>query len=336
MTEIYYPRQAYMKAANAAVKPSSDFEDVLESMGAHGIGLKRSYLPTLKVVHLRNIFHNLLVRVQMPKGKTVVLQYPMQYHVGQLFDAAKRRGNKVIVMVHDINWLRGKDDYNFRRVLEGADVVIAHTPAMRSWLEERFCHPKVLVLGMFDYMQDSIPDSEDCGGGVRTVVFAGNLAKSTFLGKIDLDPSRNKLVLYGVGCPEELKTKPFVDYKGSCMPEEIPSRISTANFGLVWDGTTTATCDGEFGKYLQYNAPYKLSSYIAAGIPVVVWSKMGIADFVRTNNIGIAVDSLENLGAVIDSLSRADYDAMRRNVKALQRKVSAGGFAKSAMKEALR
>ena len=332
--DLYYPRQAYVKTASAFVKPSSDIEDLLESLGAHGIGLKRAYLPNRKVVHVRNFFHHALAKLQLPRNKTVVLQYPSQYHIADLFKAAKRRGNKVILVVHDINRLRGIHTHNYDNVLQGADVVIVHTPAMQRWFNEQYPGKKSIVLEVFDYIQPIIPQAQ-APADKATIVFAGNLGKSTFLSKFNLDGKRLKLVLYGVGCPETLKEQPFVDYRGSCMPEEIPGRIAANTYGLVWDGTSVDTCDGSFGKYLEYNAPYKLSSYLAAGLPVIVWSKMGIAPFVTGNKLGIAVDSLKDIDDVISGITPEQYQAMRGNVRAMQLKVSAGDFARNAITRAL-
>lgn len=206
-SDMYFPRQAFMKSANAAVKPSTDFEDVMIALGANDIGLKRSFLPSLKIVHLRNIFHNLIVKLQMPRNKVVVLQYPMQYHIDDLFRMAKKAGNKIIVIIHDINHLRGADDYNFDLVLEGADVLIAHTSAMRRWLAERFPQAKIVELGVFDYILPDIPEVVETSG-VRSIVFAGNLAKAKFLHHMEIDDRSNvKLVLYGVGCPDWLRRK---------------------------------------------------------------------------------------------------------------------------------
>ncbi len=333
-SDLYFPTQAFKRAANAGVKPSTDFEDVLKGLGATGLGLRRGYFPNLKTVHLRNIIHNLLVLWQMPRDKVLVLQYPMQYHIRQMFHKAKKRGNKVIVIIHDINWLRDKHIYNFSDVLEGADVIIAHTPNMARWLNERFPNAKTVVLDVFDYIQAKVPQAK-APEGSYSVVFAGNLGKSDFLRKLNIKGNDLKLVLYGVGCPDSLVRKPFVDYRGSCMPEEIPEKIASNSFGLVWDGASTTTCKGGFGQYLRYNAPYKLSSYIAAGIPTVVWSQMGIAEFVTKQNIGIAVDSLDNLESVLAGISNKMYAEMRANVSKLQKKVSTGGFAREALTKAI-
>lgn len=329
---LYYIRHCFCRQANAGAKPSIDVEDVLQSMGAHAIGLPRAYFKFSKAVHLRDILNHLAVRCSMPRNKTVLLQYPAQYRIKDLARLAHSRGNKVVVMIHDINTLRGRAHADYPEVLEQADILIAHTPAMKEWLENRFPGIKVIIPGMFDYIQPDPPHKK--APQSPAIVFAGNLGKSKFLNQLDFKgPTR--LVLYGVGLPEEVAHKKFVEYRGSCMPEEIPERIAGETFGLVWDGESIHGCTGPMGQYLKYNAPYKLSSYIAAGIPVIIWSQMGIAGFVLEHGLGIAVDTLEDIEEKLAAISEESYSAMRENARAMQKLVSEGYFARTAIEKAL-
>lgn len=70
----------------------------------------------------------------------------------------------------------------------------------------------------------------------------------------------------------------------------MPYRLC-GKFGMVWDETKSDTCDGRWEKY---NNPYKLLLYICAGMPMVVWDKSTIADFVNEENIGIALEGKNN------------------------------------------
>lgn len=78
-------------------------------------------------------------------------------------------------------------------------------------------------------------------------------------------------------------------------------------WGLVWDGDSITTCDGVLGDYLRYNLPHKLSLYIAAGLPVIVWSQSAVADWVKENHLGLVVDSLEELPERIAAVTEAEH-----------------------------
>lgn len=319
--ELFFIYHSFRRQANAGAKPSTDIEDILLKAGAHPIGLPRAYYKHDKAVHLRDIVNSAIVRLAMPHGKSIILQYPAQYQISNLATLAKKRHNRLIVWVHDINELRGLPQSDHPDVLSLADIIIAHTPAMKDWLSRRYPNAEIFVLGMFDYLLDEIPQAP--APHTKSIVFAGNLAKSTFLQHLNF-PDDLRLVLYGIGAPENLISKPFVDYRGSCMPEQIPARICGETFGLVWDGDSTQSCSGPMGQYLRYNAPYKLSSYIAAGIPVIIWDQMGIAPFVEQHGIGIAVPDLDSLPQTIEAIPPARYDQMRQSARNLSQQITKG------------
>ena len=83
---------------------------------------------------------------------------------------------------------------------------------------------------------------------------------------------------------------------------------------------------------MKYNNPHKLSLYIAAGLPVVVWRQAAIADFVETNNIGITIESLTDISKRIQTLSVSEYNEMAMAVKKLQKQVVSGSFTRRCLK----
>ena len=76
------------------------------------------------------------------------------------------------------------------------------------------------------------------------------------------------------------------------------------------------------------NNPHKLSLYIAAGLPVIVWQQAAIAEFVTTHKIGIVVESLKEISDKIQSLPESEYNEMTRAVNVLQKQVVSGSFTK--------
>ena len=68
----------------------------------------------------------------------------------------------------------------------------------------------------------------------------------------------------------------------------------------------------------------KLSCYTAAGIPVIVWEKAAIADFVKKYDIGYTIKSIYD----INNLDLKDYNRKQENIKELQKKVRNGYFTK--------
>ena len=105
-----------------------------------------------------------------------------------------------------------------------------------------------------------------------------------------------------------------VVYNGSFSPEELVSHLE-GSFGLVWDGISAETCAGAFGEYLRINNPHKLSLYLAAGLPVIIWKEAALAPFVAENKVGFAVSSLYEIRDVVDRLPDNEYQTMKENAK---------------------
>lgn len=121
----------------------------------------------------------------------------------------------------------------------------------------------------------------------NSIAIAGNLSpeKCSYIYKFIENNPELKINLYGVGYKGRSEYS-NAEYHGSFSPEELPSKLDSA-YGLVWDGPEITSCSGDFGKYLRFNNPHKLSLYMAAGIPVVTWKQAAIADFVEKHQVGL-------------------------------------------------
>ena len=108
------------------------------------------------------------------------------------------------------------------------------------------------------------------------------------------------------------------------------------SFGLIWDGDSLETCSGDYGKYLEYNNPHKLSLYIAAGIPVITWKGAAIADFIKKYNIGFTVNSIYEISEIIGKMTLSEYEEYKNNLKGLQEKVCSGFFTKMALEKIIK
>lgn len=331
--DVYYPGQIFRPRNNACVKPSLDNAASLKDKNCHLLGLHPGTNPSVNLAHFFSMISARLGLLTMPSDKVAVLQYPGQSRLPLLFNSARRHGNKVIFLVHDIDELRfGKDE---PELLGEADILIVHTPRMKEWAEKKYPNVKCIVLGVFDYRIDFSPTKADKAKNElkRQVVYAGNLFKSGFIGELNNIPNSMEYLIYGSNPPEKLAEG--VIYKGVVSPDILPYEISSADFGLVWDGPSVDGCKGQFGDYLRYNIPYKASCYLSAGLPLIVWEDMGFADFVKKEGIGICIGNLNELPSVLAKLDKNDYIEMKRKAMDIQKKISSGYFFIQAMQKAL-
>lgn len=267
----------------------------------------------------------------------VIFQYPI-YGFFSVYNRAFKqylKNNNVILLVHDVDALRWENEQAYKKTIEffnEAGALILHNTRMINELKLHGLTAPCVNLEVFDYLLNDLPQKK-CRLG-SYIVFAGNLAKSKWINQIPKQNLEMKFCFYGDGLSQSMKNNINVVHKGSYPASEVPYKLE-GNFGLIWDGDSLKTCNGKMGNYTRYNNPHKLSLYIAAGLPVIVWSEAAIADFVNKYRIGFAVNSILDIPNKIKQLTNSDYEVYLKNIKELQQKVTSGYFTKHALKQAI-
>ncbi|EIJ67770.1 sugar transferase [Pasteurella bettyae] len=243
---------------------------------------------------------------------------------------------KFISLVHDVEELR-KSLYNnyykreFETMLSLADGIIVHNKKMKKFFVEKgYPEVKLVSLDIFDYLQQR--DATKQMTFERSISIAGNLdiKKSAYIAKLGSLSTIN-VHLYGPNFACSLEKFSNIQYHGSFPSAEIPRQL-TCGFGLVWDGQSIETCSGEFGEYLKYNNPHKLSLYLSSGMPVIIWSEAAESDFIKKNNLGICVSSLTELPEKLALITYDDYLKMIENVEKQALFLVNGTYTKTAIK----
>lgn len=277
-------------------------------------------------------------------GDTLVIQFPVINHslfLTKVLKKLKRKNVTIALLVHDLEVLRMalKDNVKMKeklrikfeetRLLESSDYIIVHNEKMKEYfLNNNFSENKLVNLELFDYLiPQEVYDQINEFKRSEPVVVAGALRRYK-AGYIYRLPENIKFNLYGIGFENENKKN--ISYKGSFLPDELIKNIS-GSFGLVWDGPSTSTCEGTYGKYLKINNPHKVSLYLAMGFPVAIWSQAALADFIIENQCGIVIDNLEDLNQMISSISEEEYDQLKNNAKRISDKVRHGYFVNKAI-----
>ena len=282
---------------------------------------------------------------QLHSGDKIVIQFPVRNHTvffRTILRALKKKGIFTICVIHDLEALRqatAKGIPILSRIrfkleetlaLNYFNKIIVHNDRMMQAMNSYFGIPKekMVSLGIFDYL-DGSNVTEKKGSIGDPIVIAGNLdkRKSQYIYEL---PEDINCILYGANYDDSSSNKKNIMYKGKVAPDILPS-ILNGSFGLVWDGTTIDTCDGVYGSYLKINNPHKVSLYLEAGIPVVVWDQSAIADFIRQNHCGIAIGSIRNLRGEMMKLSSDSYNQLRLNARDVGSRLRTGTYLKEAI-----
>ena len=269
------------------------------------------------------------------KDDTILVQYPYypdlvnSFLFSTLLSGKKRKNYNLCVLIHDIVFLRQVDfhqcdlqqmmNQEFRN-LKNFDRIICHNSTMKQLFDQIDGKTaEVVELGPFYYLYDkehTVSYSKD-----PRIIIAGNLSRNKTGYIYSLSETGLKYNLFGVGF--ELNSSENMTYYGKFPPDELIDHLE-GNYGLVWDGVSIETCSGFTGNYLRFNNPHKLSLYIAAGIPVIVWKESALAHFVEEDGIGIAVRNLMEIKNRLDKISKSDYEVMLKNISNIKKRIVSG------------
>ncbi|MBN1181142.1 MAG: galactofuranosyltransferase [Bacteroidales bacterium] len=330
----YYISKNYSAKFTASSKAKIDCEIIAEKNHYKNLGLRRNTLSNNLLGRSYTLVSIILGLIRMPFSSMLLLQYPTNLIKFMLFIARVKK-TKTITIIHDLDSLRGSPVENEISLLSKSSIVIAHNEEMINFVQKKGMKNKLISLDLFDYLMSEPKEEITCPPikSAIEIVFAGNLAKSAFLKHIgQVKSTITVFKLYGIGfeyiknnCPKN------IIYKGFYSPNELVKFIS-GTFGLVWDGDSIETCSGTAGKYLKYNNPHKMSLYLLSGLPVLVWSRSASARFVLSNKLGFAIDSLQDITTLEQTLAIDEYQLMLDNVRIIQKKIATGHFLTEALR----
>jgi hypothetical protein len=141
-----------------------------------------------------------------------------------------------------------------------------------------------------------------------------------------------KLLAYGPNHDNMMDNLPeSIDYRGLVSADDLPLEFN-GGFGLVYYEDNPED-DTWAAKYASFNGPHKLSSYLAAGLPVIVESYMPTVDFIETHKLGFAITDISEIDGRIAAISEEDYRQMARNAKHFAHLLRTGYFTKRVMSE---
>ncbi len=337
---------------NAGSKARDDVEQILKSLGAEELKVTVSHNEDRKQAgKIKSLYYHYSIAGdwsgsfdKVQAGDTVVFQFPVKAHTilfSKVLRKLHRKSVQTIALIHDLECLRNvfywetTKSMGYRLKMEEVSAlkefgkIIAHNARMKAFLTDQIGieKQKIVELEIFDYL---IPEyhPEQMKRDRQSVIVAGNLdpEKAAYA---YLLPDGCRFELYGANFAEDRNIN--AQYMGKYLPEELPYRMQ-GGFGLVWDGPEAKTCSGLFGNYLKYNNPHKTSLYLASGIPVIIWEEAAIADYIRSQQCGITVRSLDEIPEKLKAITDEEYYNMYQHAAEAGKKLRDGYYTIRAFK----
>ena len=236
------------------------------------------------------------------------------------------KSKKTIYYIHDINGLRYNQNRKLKqelKIIDANNYVIAHNDTMKKYLVEKgIDSKKIYVLDCFDYLCDAKTKevNHEFDKDNVQICYAGNLLKDKSEFIYEIDNKNYTLNLFGKGIKNDINKK--IHYKGVYEADKVRDYLHD-DLGLIWDGHADDSYEyNNYKNYTRYNNPHKLSCYLAADLPVIVWSKSAISDFVKKNNVGYIIDELHD----IDNIDFSDYNEKKKNALIIGERIRNGYY----------
>lgn len=242
-------------------------------------------------------------------------------------------GLKKVVFIHDVvplmneSWSALLDSYiDF---YNQADLIIAPSQAMADYLYSKgMTVKKVIIQRMWDCM---VSVDESIRPEYRKVVnFAGNPnidPKFSFVKDWNYEDIPLAVTVENSDWAQGKNIRFLGWYDNENLLANALRR--SGGFGLLWSE------ERYWRKYMKLCACYKLSTYLAAGIPVIVPSDIAERDTIIHKNLGIAVDSLDEAADRVAHMTEEEYRKMAGNVEMFSHLLRKGYFTKKALTDAV-
>lgn len=319
---------------STALKAQNRTTDIAKQLGYKELGIYYYDVNSDTPEMLRTRLDGIIASVGY--GDIVIFQYPTWN--GIKFDEAfmqrlnHYRGLKKIIFVHDVPSLMFESNrYLLSRqiqLLNQAEVVILPSQEMANYLfSEGLIVKKNVIQKMWDF---PVPIDTTVSPKFRnTINFAGDpeswkfeFVKAWNYETVELKVTANK------GEWANGKNVSFLGWFNNDI-FLLNALRNSGGFGLVW------TSNSYWQGYMNLNANYKISAYLAAGIPLIVNSRIAEKDTIIRKNLGLVVDSLDEAVSRIESMSEIEYNDIVGNVAVFSNLIRDGYFAKKLLTDAV-
>lgn len=301
--------------------------DIAHSLGIREMGIYRYNADAESGENRVRRFDGIIAGINA--GDIVICQFPTWN--GLKFERAlvkhiKAYHGRIIIFIHDVEALlseerRGElqetvDLYN------EAEVLIVPSFGMKQFLWEHGIRTGIrfVVQEMWDYPTGL--SSFGMGKLKREIHFAGNPGGDRFP---DAWEYEIPLKIYS----DSVCQGAYVQKMGWLEPECLLMELSEGGFGLVWYGNE------ERRRYLTRNNCLKLSTCLAAGIPVIVPRGISSQCMIEENGLGIVADTLEKAVEAVKNMTEGEYQRYVSKVSRFAPLLREGAFTKKCLIDAL-
>lgn len=333
MNNKYIIGPSFINNSNfAGTKYPADVMYICEKAGCAIIKIQESY-------NGRNFYRFLLdilsILINIKRGDYIfyIDRVAVSLSRHMVYKIAKFKNCKIIPILEDIDVLRnpGNNDNHEIDLLKQAYMIISQNDAMSNFLLGKGVRCEIISTSVLDFLSNTALVSSSAKSNIITICYGGNLAleQSGFI--YELKPSKKlRYKIYGGNLKRSINN-PSISYCGFFSADDCVHNI-IGDWGLVWNGRSLKIDNVDSkSTYYNYVTPHKFSMYALCGLPVIVYEKSAMADFVIKNKCGIIVNNLNEIEEKITKVSNNQYYEMKQNILKIGERASDGYYLKKAI-----
>ena len=234
---------------------------------------------------------------------------------------------KKVIFVHDIQPLMFKGNYylidQIISMYNQADVLILPSVKMyQRLLLEGLNHNRIIFQEMWDQYSDFTPIRPQYKPVLQ---FAGDINKFKFTQNWNYDTD-----IYAYCQSDQENSNRHVHCLGwmshYVLNDELAKR---GGFGIVWSD------DDSVSAYLKTCISHKMSTYILAGIPMIVPAYLANSYIISNNRLGFVVNNLDEAIEMVEKTDNDTYNQLVQNVINFRPLISDGYFTRRVLSDAV-
>lgn len=304
----------------------------VENFNFNELGIYSYYDPNESDEALSSRYDGILASVGA--NDVIIFQTPtwntVEWEIGLFNRTFVYENVKRIIFIHDVIPLMFESNFylldRFIDMYNRADLLIVPSQQMLDYLREHgLTTKKILIQHLWDHVCQIDPLIEPANN--KTISFIGNIEKKT---QSLMNWDSDAVTLQAFSDPAEWgrdKNVRFVGWQEDSLLINFLRR--SGGFGLLWGDKS------DWVKYMRLNCSYKLSTYLAAGIPVIIRSDTPEVAKIKDKHLGIIADDLETAVEKVERMSDDEYKQMRDAIADFSPLIRDGYFTKHLLADAV-
>lgn len=231
----------------------------------------------------------------------------------------------IIIFIHDIRPMMFLTEQinmpSYIELFNVANYLIVPSKNMAQYLGEKGVTTPMVTQYLWDSNKEMV--FQEVPKLKKQINFIGSDAKFMISRNFPIN-SDVTLDLYGRKNDEMVRAE-NINYHGFFNEYNLLHELHKGGFGLVW------TEDMYWREYMKYNTSFKTSTYLRAGIPLIVHESISCRKMVEDNHWGIIVNSLAEAVEKVRAMTVEEYNSYVKAIQEVKYSLENGYFTKKVL-----